>query len=208
MWLRRIQRLAIHGILHRELIPLLWPGDVTDLSKHFWEWARRPGQEESELWSRDVASSEDDYARVITLLEGCDILHQISKDEFIVPAHLTDTQKKRLDARAFALSECSVVETFYFAHVSTGFFERLLIKCRKSYSHMDFTSDSAALYHRGLKAQLFMFHAQGIHGDKPSRSITVLKILTSTRVQIAAIEANLELCTHFFQACRSSTMRF
>ena len=93
MWLRRIQRLAIYGILHKELIPLLWPGGFTDLSKQFWEWALRPGQEVSGLWSREVVSSEGDYVRVITLLEDCDTLHQISKDDFIVPALLTKCRK-------------------------------------------------------------------------------------------------------------------
>ncbi len=222
MWLRRINRLAIYGILHKDLIPFLWPGGVvTDPSKQFWEWAC--SQEEGELWSSDVASSEEDYERAITLLEGCDILHRISEDEFIVPALLAETQKNRLDARAFSPSEGSVIETFCFAHVPPGFFERLLIKCRKSYSHMDFTVDSAALYHRGLKAQLFLFPAlvefkkkewdkfqvSDLSSDSyikasnryfrpAARSIVVLKCLTSTFVQMNVIKANMDDLFSFF----------
>jgi hypothetical protein len=143
-WIRRIHRLAIYGILHKELIHFLWPGGVTGLSKQFWKWTRELGQEESELWSSNVASSEEDYERVMNLLEGCDILHPISEVEFIVPGLLAGTQKNRLDARAFSPPEGSVQQIFCFAYVPPGFFERLLIKCRRSYSHMDFTFDSAA----------------------------------------------------------------
>jgi hypothetical protein len=122
IWLRRVHRLAIYGILHRDLIPFLWPGGISKLSAQFWTWARC--QEEGELWATDVARNDEDYARVITLLEGCDILHRISDKEYAVPALLADTQRNRLDARAFSPAECTVVKMFFFPLVPTGFFER------------------------------------------------------------------------------------
>jgi len=40
--------------------------------------------------------------------------------------------------------------------VPDGFFTKLLVVLRRHYSHMDFSASAAALYGRGLKAQLFL----------------------------------------------------
>ena len=76
------------------------------LSKTFWSWARQ--RDEGMLWPRSVASSEQDYHRILKLLEGCDILHHCSDDEYLAPALLADTQLNKLDARAFSTPDVAV----------------------------------------------------------------------------------------------------
>ena len=68
---------------------------------------------------------------------------------------------------------------------------------------MDFSVDSAALYRRGLKAQLFLYRTKVV---KPrmaeERSAVVLKCLTSTREQMAAIQSNIDDLLSFFPGMR------
>ena len=78
LWLRRVQRLATYGVLHQDLIPFLWPGGTLGLSTVFWKWAR--SQEEGELWSRDVASSEEDAIAKAEGLHG-DSVHLVQDEE-------------------------------------------------------------------------------------------------------------------------------
>ena len=113
------------------------------MSKAYWIWARRHG--EGELWPRDVASSEKDYDLILNLLQGCDVLHHCSDDEYLAPALLADTQRNKLDARAFAPPDGCCAMRLCVSHLPDGFFSRLLVRMARDYSHLDFTIDAAAL---------------------------------------------------------------
>ncbi len=54
----------------------MWPSG--ERSQSFWAWARSQ-EREGALWDRDVAKDNTDYARVLALLSGCDIIHRIGK---------------------------------------------------------------------------------------------------------------------------------
>jgi len=186
-WLRRVKRVAVYGLLHVDLVPFLWPDasqhDGAPLSKRYWAWAM--GRAEGELWTRPVAATAADYDRIMSLLAGCDIVHRVSRDEFLVPALLAETQKK-LDARAFSspdFAACKYVLTV--PGLPESFMHRLLVKLRRHYQHMDFTGTAAALYDRGLKLQLFV-------------TATTLTVYASTRRQLAQVQQYLrDLCVFF-----------
>ena len=59
-------------MLHVELLPFLWPGGTSQLSKEYWTWARQQDKEGA-MWKADVAASDEGYQKVVALLEGCDI---------------------------------------------------------------------------------------------------------------------------------------
>ena len=65
--------MSCYGLVHKDLVPFLWPAGRTELSKLYWNWARRG--EEGEIWPRNVASDQIGYKRIIELLQGCDVLH-------------------------------------------------------------------------------------------------------------------------------------
>ena len=115
------------------------------------KWSNR------ELWPRAVASTEDDYAKVLALLSSSDVMHRVSHHEYLAPALLA-TQNERLDARAFSHPEGAVWKQVQVARLPDGFFSKLLVRCRRNYSHMDFSLTTAALYARGHKAQIFLAH--------------------------------------------------
>lgn len=142
-WLRRVHRLSAFGIMHEELVPYMWPS--AERSKGFWEWARTHVRE-GMLWERDVATCDADYLRVLALLQGCDIIHRISDDEFVAPGLLSKTQAKRVDARAYSDESCLFGKTVNYHALPPGFFERVIVRCRRVATHMDFTSTSAVLY--------------------------------------------------------------
>jgi len=194
VWLRRVSRLAAYGILHDELVPFIWPGGITPLSHGFWEWARN--EDEGELWSTDVAVCTDDYNRVLALLYGCDIIHRISNTEHVAPGLLANKQQGRVDARILQPSDSSTItHNIVYSGSPPGFFDRLLVRSRRRYSHMDFSSGSAALYGRGLKTQLFF------KLDDTTQQAR-LTFLTSTHEQMLAIREDLEGLCRFFRGMR------
>ena len=64
-------------MLHVELLPFLWPGGTSQLSKEYWTWARQQDKEGA-MWKADVAASDEGYQKVVALLEGCDIMRKVS----------------------------------------------------------------------------------------------------------------------------------
>ena len=123
------------------------------------------------MWKADVAASDEDYQKVVALLEGCDILHQVSGHEYVVPALLAQTQRGSLDARAFSAPVDMVSLRVPYRDVPPGFFGRLLVLCRKDYSHMDFSDTAAAFYGRGLKAQLFLSRDRVARGKDEVKAV-------------------------------------
>eukprot|EP00961_Rhodomonas_salina_P025041 337514-Rhodomonas_salina.1 len=125
-WLRRVHRLSAFGIMHDELMPFMWPAD--ERSRDFWTWARTQDQEGA-LWERDVAADAADYARVIALLSGCDIIHRIDHDEHVAPALLSTAQHQRLDARAYSDASSPFGLSCSYEALPPGFFERVIVRC-------------------------------------------------------------------------------
>ena len=101
------------------------------------------------------------------LIQGCDVLHQINAKEYLAPAVLAATQNNRLDARAFAKSDYDMQSQVLLTKLPAGFFEKLLVKVRRCYVHMDFSQTAAAFYGCGLKAQLWLRHTLQ-HSGAPS----------------------------------------
>jgi hypothetical protein len=196
MWLRHLCRFATQGILHRDLIPFLWPSGSTPLSKEYWK-KERPGQDFS-MSERNFCKNTEDYNRVLLLLAGCKILHATSKSHFVVPLLFAESHFDRLDVRTYSLSDCTVVRTFFFNKLVPDFFERFLIALRQQYLHMDFNSVAASLYARGLKVQLFVHYKKGNH-DGPA----YLKCLTCTPKQMDQIE---ELLNKLLLLCPGSRL--
>ena len=201
-WVRRIQRLATFGRLHKELVPFLWPdgephGEVTSLSKNYWTWTRK--HDEGELWPRPVATSPGDYDRIVKLLEGCDILHRSGDDEYLAPALLADTQRDKMDARAFARPDGCVAKQLRVSHLPDGFFSRLLVRMARDYSHLDFAGTVAALYDRALKLQVFVTNDNVKQdGDQLNREVTTLHIFASTKQQVEQVENHVRQLHQFF----------
>ncbi len=195
-WLRRVHRLATYGVLHVELLPFLWPGGTSQLSKEYWTWARQQDKEGA-MWKADVAASDEGYQKVVALLEGCDIMRKVSGQEYVVPALLA--QRDSLDARAFSAPVDMVSSRVPYRDVPPGFFERLLVLCRKDYSHMDFSDTTAAFYGHGLKAQLFLSRDRVVTADQGSIPVVNLQVFTSTKKQGEKILNYLKQLYLFFR---------
>lgn len=181
MWLRRVKRLVCYGILHDELVYFLWPCGNTELSFSFWEWVRANDEDrEQSLWKSDVAQNADDYIRVLALLESFDIMHRVSDSEYIAPALLAEGQANRIDARTFEMTECHAQSHYHFANIAYGFFERLIIKCRPIYAHLDFSPNAAAFYGRGLKAHIVVLKDVLITSNGVKRKAISIRCLAST----------------------------
>ena len=195
-WLRRVHRLATYGVLHVELLPFLWPGGTSQLSKEYWTWARQQDKEGA-MWKADVAASDEGYQKVVALLEGCDIMRKVSGQEYVVPTLLA--QRDSLDARAFSAPVDMVSSRVPYRDVPPGFFERLLVLCREDYSHMDFSDTAAAFYGSGLKAQLFLSRDRVVTADQGTIPVVNLQVFTSTKKQGTKIRNYLKQLYLFFR---------
>ena len=198
-WQRRVHRLASHGILHKELAPFLWPSGDSELGKCYWRWAK--AQNEGELWPRPVAAAAEDYDRIISLLAGCNVVHELNDNEYLAPELVNKRQQKRLDARAFTRSHLGVEAHLTLPILPDGFLTRLLVKLRQHYSHMDFSASGAALYGRGRKVQLFAGHTS-VKSNKDavcaSRKVSRLTCFTSTIQEAFRVQKYLEELHRFF----------
>jgi hypothetical protein len=198
IWLVRIRRLAAFGILHRELIPFLWPGGLEGLPQTYWEWVR--SQKEGELWPRPMASCQEDYDRVLEFLECSDMLNPVNEFEYVAPALLAGPHNHSLDPRAFEPPfDDTVKKSVSISHLPDGFFNRLLVKLRRQNSHMDFSSFGAALYGGGLKTQLFLTHSRTeaqFQGQKRPR--VTLHMFTTTKTQMDQIVQHLSELFKFY----------
>lgn len=155
-----------------------------------------------------MASTEDDYAKVLALLSGSDVIHRVSHHEYLAPALLA-TQNERLDARAFSHPEGAVWKQVQVARLPDGFFSKLLVRCRRNYSHMDFSLTTAALYARGHKAQIFLAHGaatkqlpDGLFDAETraprSSTLVTFNIFTTTARQMTQIESHLRTLHDFY----------
>ena len=156
-------------------------------------------RDEGMLWPRSVASSEQDYHRILKLLEGCDILHHCSDDEYLAPALLADTQLNKLDARAFSTPDGCCAMRLGMSHLPDGFFARLLVRLARNYSHLDFSRNAAALYGRALKLQIFVTNDGVRQGEHVTdRAATIVHIFASTRQQVKQVEEHIRELHLFF----------
>jgi GTPase SAR1 family protein len=216
-WLRHVQRLATYGVMHEDLVPFLWPSGYTGLSKNYWEWAKEQ-MEGQNVWKEympgkqggtgaTLAIHKEDYSRILKLLAGCDILHKISDSEYVVPALLAENKQQLVDARSCEKLNCTSVRqqfsmrNFYFEALPLGFFEKLVIKCRRFYTHMDFSSGLVAFYGQGLKAQIFQSRTT-IQSDGQERSVQTLECLTTTKTQLEDIVTQIKELLFFFPGVR------
>jgi hypothetical protein len=197
-WLVRIRRLAAFGILHKELVPFLWPGGLEGLSQTYWMWVR--SQKEGDLWPRPVASDQKDYDRVLEFLESSDMLNPVNESEYVAPALLAVPRSHILDPRAFEppLGD-TVQKSISVACLPDGFFNKLLVKLRHCNNHMDFSAYGAALYRSGLKTQLFLTHSNNeAHAASRKRSRVTLHMFTTTKKQMEQIMQHLADLFNFF----------
>jgi hypothetical protein len=203
IWKHRIQRLVSHGVIHAALLPFLWPtGDGSELSRKFWTWAKATSQE-VDLWPRPVASTRDEYDRIVALLTGFDVIQCVDEEEYFAPV-LVPASRQYMDARAFAHSDLAVHKRVLMAQQPLSFFTKLVVKVwsGRLYSHVDFSPTGAAFYGRGLKTQMFIFckdievaHQDGTHS---CRSVVHLDLFTSTMGHMNMVEEALKELFRFF----------
>ena len=181
--LRHVNRLVSFGICDPILVHYLWPkGGNTGPGRDYWEWVvKNEKQDEIRLWPRlkskirnvfteSEAESEEDSKRAIALLEGCDFLYtktyNSGRFEYIAPVLLVNDSGGKLDARSYSITDCPLKHTYTITGMVPGFFDRLLVRVRKYFSHVDHSKNTGVFYGRALKVQIFLVG----QGDEDSRS--------------------------------------
>uniref|UniRef100_A0A7S0QJD3 TIR domain-containing protein n=1 Tax=Cryptomonas curvata TaxID=233186 RepID=A0A7S0QJD3_9CRYP len=100
LMLRRTNRLNATGRLHESLVPFLWP--MTDASRAYWDWVRRQGHLEAELWPTDLVANTRDMERALELLEGFALIVRLKDDPDLLVPGVLPAARTQLSADAFA----------------------------------------------------------------------------------------------------------
>ena len=84
--LRRVNRLNTCGVLHKTLVPYIWPS--REESSKYWNFVRSRGKREVELWESEIITSDDEAERALELLDAFNLIVRTNGDEFLVPGIL------------------------------------------------------------------------------------------------------------------------
>ena len=142
-WLRYVCCLAVHVILHKCLVPFVFPQLLTtDLSKSFWQFEKKRAGKDAPLRMDEASWSQVDYERVMMLLIRLDIMLVISEHEYMVSSLLGDSQKYRVHA-AFPGVSFSAEHTWIFNGMPCVFFFQLTVKSTQHYLRVDFSYNTA-----------------------------------------------------------------
>ena len=161
--LKHINRLANYGVCDHNLVPFLWPdGRKEGSGREYWEWLKENNRtEELRLWPGvKFAESQEDYDRVIALLEGCDFVFT-KKDktntltEFVAPVLLA--QNSRVDPRSLSNTDSPITHEYTVTGMAPGFLQRLLVRVQRAYSHTEISKNVGIFYGRALKTQIFLY---------------------------------------------------
>ena len=173
--LRHTNRFSICGMLHKDLVPFLWPSQPR--SEKFWNFVRNKGAKESELWAENIVSTADEGERAIALLKGLDLL-AVAGNEFFVPNALTPSKLPCTPEIDIPLLPYRV--SFKYNALPPGAFDSVVVRMLKQATKLlNFTSAFATLCsHKGFLAQIF-----SLKSEKEKGEILVLRSSSSSQLQ-------------------------
>jgi hypothetical protein len=186
--LRHTNRFSICGMLHKDLIPFLWPSQQQ--SEKFWKFVRKIGARESEIWAEDIVSSADEGERAIALLKGLDLVAE-SGNEFFVPSTLTPSKlpcTPVIDIPPLPHRIC-----FKYNALPPGAFDTIAVRVvKKNTKILNFTSAFATLCNEnGHIAQIFFIRSEDGKGE-------ILVLRSSSGSQLQLIENEIIRMEGFF----------
>ena len=192
--LRHTNRLNSCGVLHKDLLPFLWP--VSEQSMNFWNEVRTENSREAALWHENLVSTQEDLDCIIELLTGFDLMVRKGV-EYIVPC-LTPLSKTQINAAAFneAASPCAVSITYPI--IPNGFFHRIIVKIAGSSAYVSYSAISAVFAYRGNSGMIFLSESQSCSENGLCR----LKLSSSSRKHLNRLVQEVENVERFFPGLR------
>ncbi len=146
-------------------------------------------------------ASDNGYQRVLILLQGCGIIHQVSDHKYFIPCLQSHD---RIDSRSFSSADSSQTRAFYFRYLPGDFFIRLVQACLETWhcDHWEMSKGMAVFYVQGSKVQIFQFkHQSVLRGDR-ARLAVELKCLASTDQQLDDTEIMVSKLKEFYPGLR------
>jgi hypothetical protein len=196
LMLRRTNRLNATGRLHESLVPFLWP--TAEASGAYWDWVRRQGQREAELWPKDIMEDKGDLERALGLLEGFDLVVRIKgDDELLVPGALPPA-RTQLSSDAFASDdELPFAASRTYPALPAGAFQRIVVRVAGRANWSDFSTERAVFYLLGNVATLAWFQTVS-PAPGAAEKRTVLKWRASGKQLRAIIADEVDTIERFF----------
>mmetsp|Transcript_13468 Transcript_13468/g.31350 ORF Transcript_13468/g.31350 Transcript_13468/m.31350 type:complete len:354 (-) Transcript_13468:657-1718(-) len=149
---RRVLRMVTFGVIHRELLPYLWPC----LPGYEDYWAMIRAGPEGDAWSRTVVSSWEDVDKCMALFGAFDLTIKIpNTHEYMAPCLLGTGRKRLIDANAFSEASAMLRVVVQFNSLPPGFLARVFLRGMREFEHVDFNHEQAAMYSLGHSVAIF-----------------------------------------------------
>jgi hypothetical protein len=124
--LRHTNRLVRYGMLHRDLVPFLWPEQAE--SSAFWTFVKAKGSREAEVWSDKIVSTEHEGRIALTLLKGFNLIGE-DRGTLLAPGVLPPAML--LCSPALYVKECPFNAMFVYAALPAGAFHSIVVDISK-----------------------------------------------------------------------------
>ena len=163
--LRHTNRLIRFGLFHPDLSPFLWPEQ--DKSRSFWAFVRRKGKRESDLWGRNIVSTNVETDAALKLLNGFKLLGRTAGADHIAPGVLPPAMLPNLPSHY--VTECPFTLELTYASLPPGAFHTIVVSISRQ---PEFFVESGSVYAEmrwnSEIAQLFFLKVQSDSLDQES----------------------------------------
>ena len=147
------------------------------------------------------SAADNGYQRVLILLQGCGMIHQVSDHKYFMPCLQSHD---RIDSRSFSSADSPRIRAFHFRYLPGDCWPRMIQSCLESWhcNHWEMSEGMAVFYVQGLKAQIFLHTHLGALKEDGARQAVELKCFASTDQQLDDIELLLSNLKEFFPGLR------
>jgi Leucine-rich repeat (LRR) protein len=156
--LKEVYILMSSGVLHRDLVPYIWPRSQS--SEDFFSKATK-GRPGGEAWRSRVAETPRDYERIFLILEKLRVMRQNSVGHFVVPHLVSGIRAQTCDVRSIDDKNCKYGTTMSLPWLPRSLIERIVLEGMERCHYVDFglwdatkVAGGLALYVSGDKTRL------------------------------------------------------
>ena len=157
--LKKVYILMSSGVLHRDLVPYIWPRSHS--SEDFFSKATK-GRPGGEAWRSRVAETPRDYDRIFLILEKLRVMRENSFGHFVVPHLVSGVRAQTCDVRSIDDKNCRYGTTMSLPWLPRSFIERIVLEGMERCHYVDFglwdarkVAGGLALYVGGDKTRVF-----------------------------------------------------
>lgn len=200
---KRVYVLMTAGVLHRDLVPYIWPSSGPGVG--LWAKMRRE-RLGGGVWREDLVKGEADLQRVFLMLDKVRVMREVgSGGHFLVPHLSSGAASSSCSSRSVDDRSCRYGLEVVMPRLPQGLMGRLALEGLDTFLNVDFSFWASSrgggvvtLYGKGDKTQMLFGPAKGQGGEEGQPSVHVVRLNASAPSALEAARACIEASLHSF----------